>query len=154
MNLQDLAAFSTALSGLGVIFTVIYAAVQIRNNTREVRATAFQQVVNSFASISFDIAKDKSLSELYLRGGDEFGALNDVERVQYTFMLLSFLRRAENVYFQTESHTLNEQHWFGIRESTRAVMESFGARACWSQIRNRFNPQFAGFVDELVARPR
>lgn len=150
MNLQDLAAFSTALSGIGVIFTVIYAAVQIRNNTREVRATAFQQVVNSFAAISSDIAKDRNLSDLYLRGARDFKALDAVQQVQYTFMLLSFLRRAEAVFFQTESHTLHEQHWFGIRESTKAVMASAGARACWSEIRKRFNPQFAEFVDELA----
>jgi hypothetical protein len=150
MNLQDLAAFSTALSGIGVIFTVIYAAIQIRNNTREVRATAFQQVVDSFAGISFDIAKDQNLSDLYLRGGRDFNTLAEVERVQYMFMLLSFLRRAENVFFQTEAHTLHEQHWFGIRESTKSVMASPGARACWLDIRKRFNPQFAEFIDELA----
>jgi hypothetical protein len=150
MSLQDLASLSTALSGIGVIFTVIYAALQIRNNTREVRATAFQQVVNSFASISFDIAKDRTLSDLYLRGGRDIKALDDVEHAQYTLMLLSFLRRAENVFFQTETHMLHEQHWFGIRESTRAVMAPPGARACWAEIRTRFNPQFAEFVDELA----
>ncbi len=150
MSLQDLASLSTALSGIGVIFTVIYAALQIRNNTREVRATAFQQVVNSFAAISFDIAKDKSLSGLYLRGGRDFQKLDEVEQVQYMFMLLSFLRRAESVFFQTETHMLHEQHWFGIRESTKAVMASTGARACWSEIRKRFNPQFAEFIDELA----
>jgi hypothetical protein len=150
MSLQDLASLSTALSGIGVIFTVIYAALQIRNNTREVRATAFQQVVNSFAAISFDIAKDKNLSDLYLRGGRDIKSLDDVEHAQYMLMLLSFLRRAESVFFQTETHMLHEQHWFGIRESTKAVMASPGARACWSEIRNRFNPQFAEFVDELV----
>ncbi|MDB5546125.1 MAG: hypothetical protein JWO64_3274 [Hyphomicrobiales bacterium] len=150
MNLQDLAAFSTALSGIGVIFTVIYAALQIRNNTREVRATAFQQVVNSFAAISFDIAKDKTLSALYLRGGRDLKGLDEVEQAQYMFMLLSFLRRAEAVFFQTETHNLHEQNWFGIRESTKSVMASAGARACWSEIRTRFNPQFAEFIDELA----
>ena len=41
-----------------------------RNNTRAVRASAYQQVVNSFAAISFDIAKDKNLVHLYLRPGE------------------------------------------------------------------------------------
>ena len=39
------------VSGLGVIATVIYAAIQIRSNTLAVRASAFQEVVDSFASM-------------------------------------------------------------------------------------------------------
>jgi hypothetical protein len=152
MILQELAWLGTTMSGIGVILTVIYVSIQIRNNTRAVRASAFQQVVNSFAAISFDIAKDKNLADLFLRAGRDFASLTDVERVQYTFMLLSFLRRAENVYFQTEIRTLHERHWYGIRESTKAVMASPGARACWTEIRNRFNPQFAAFIDELSER--
>ena len=52
------------MSGVGVLASIIYVSIQIRNNTRAVRASAFQQVVNSFAAISFDIAKDKKLVDL------------------------------------------------------------------------------------------
>jgi hypothetical protein len=152
MILQELAWLGTTMSGIGVILTVIYVSIQIRNNTRAVRASAFQQVVNSFAAISFEIAKDKNLADLFLRAGRDFASLTEVERVQFTFMLLSFLRRAENVYFQTEIRTLHERHWYGIRESTKAVMAAPGARTCWTEIRNRFNPQFAAFIDGLCER--
>jgi hypothetical protein len=116
-----------------------------------VRASTFQQVVNSFASISFDIAKNRVLADLYMRAERNFESFNEVERVQYSFMLLSFLRRAENVYVQSEIHTLHEPHWSGIRESIKAVMASPGARTCWSEIKNRHNPQFRAFIDELIA---
>lgn len=154
MSLQELAWLGTAMSGLGVILTTIYVSIQIRNNTRAVRASAFQQVVNSFAAISFDIAKDRSLSDLFLRAGRDFHALQDVERVQFSFMLLSFLRRAENVFFQSEIRTLHARHWSGIRASAKAVMASPGARSCWTEIRDRFNPEFAAFVDELSQLPQ
>ena len=86
------------------------------------RASAFQQVVNSFAAISFDIAKDKKLVDLYLRAGKDFAALDELERAQYSLMLLSFLRRAENVFFQTEIRMLYAEHWSGIRESIKAII--------------------------------
>jgi hypothetical protein len=74
-----------------------------------------------------------------------------VERVQYSFMLLSFLRRAENVYVQSEIRTIHAPHWSGIRESIKAIMASPGARTCWGEIKNRHNPQFRAFIDELIA---
>jgi hypothetical protein len=150
MSLQELAELGAAMSGVGVIASVIYVSIQIRHNTRAVRASAFQQVVNSFASISFDIAKDRNLVDLYLRAGRDFLALNEVERAQYSLMLLSFLRRSENVFFQGEIRMLHSQHWFGIRESIKDVMSPPGAQACWSEIKSRLNPQFRSFVDALI----
>jgi hypothetical protein len=150
MSLQELAELGAAMSGVGVIASVIYVSIQISQNTRAVRASAFQQVVNSFAAISFDIARDKNLVDLYLRAGRDFAALDDVERAQYSLMLLSFLRRSENVFFQSEIRMLHSQHWSGIRESIKAIMAPPGAQACWSEMKNRLNPEFRGFVDELI----
>ena len=94
-----------------------------------VRAAAFQEVVNSFAGISFDIARDKHLVALFLRAGREFVSLNEDERTQYALMLLSFLRRAENVLIQSNSRTLCGD-WSGIRESIKEILKSPGARTC------------------------
>jgi hypothetical protein len=150
MSLQEFAELGAAMSGVGVIASVIYVSIQISHNTRAVRASAFQQVVNSFAAISFDIAKEKNLVDLYLRAGRDFAALDDVERAQYSLMLLSFLRRSENVFFQSEIRMLHSEHWSGIRESIKAIMAPPGAQACWSEMKNRLNPQFRTFVDELI----
>jgi acetaldehyde dehydrogenase (acetylating) len=149
VNLEQLSWLGNILGGLGVIATVIYMSIEIRNNTSAVRASAFQEVVDSFASISFDIGKDKNLTDLFLRTGRNLAELSEVERTQYNFILLSFLRRAESVYFQNEVRTLHERHWSGIRASIVSVMASPGARASWSEIKNRFNPQFSAFIDGL-----
>jgi hypothetical protein len=151
MSLQEFAWLGASMSGVGVLASIIYVSIQIRNNTRAVRASAFQQVVNSFAAISFDIAKDKNLVDLYLRAGRDFASLSELERAQYSLMLLSFLRRAENVFFQTEIRMLYTEHWSGIHESIKTIMAPPGARTCWSEIKNRLNPEFRVFVDGLIA---
>jgi hypothetical protein len=151
MLLQEFAWLGATMSGVGVLASIIYVSIQIRNNTRAVRASAFQQVVNSFAAISFDIAKDKNLVDLYLRAGRDFASLNELERAQYSLILLSFLRRAENVFFQTEIRTLYTEHWSGIRESIKAIMAAPGARTCWSEIKDRLNPEFRVFIGGLIA---
>jgi hypothetical protein len=151
MTLQEFAWLGAAMSGVGVVVSVIYVSIQIRNNTMAVRSSAFQQVVNSFAAISFDIARDKTLVDLYLRAGRDFASLNEADRAQYSFMLLSFLRRAENVHIQSGLHTLHDKHWSGIRESIKVIVVAPGARACWSEIKDRLNPEFRLFIDGLIA---
>jgi hypothetical protein len=153
MLLQQLAWLGAALSGVGVMLSFIYFAVQIRQNTRVVRATSFQQVINSFASVSFDIARDKSLVDLLVRASRDFATLDEVERTQFSYMMLSYLRRAEGVFFQTEIHMLHNEHWSGIRNSIQEVLTPPGARACWSGLKNRVNPTFRDFIDNLIATP-
>jgi hypothetical protein len=150
MLLEQLAWLASVVSAIAIVVSAIYASIQIRHNTIAVRASAFQQVINSFATISFEIAKDNSLVDLSLRGGKEFASLDEVERAQYTLMLLSFLRRAENVLFQSNTHMLHTEHWSGIRESIRAIIAPPGARACWGEIKGRLNPDFRAFVDSLL----
>jgi len=151
MLLEHLAWLASVVSAIAIVVSAIYASIQIRHNTLAVRASAFQQVVNSFAAISFDIARDKNLVDLYLRAGKEFVSLGEVERAQYSLILLSFLRRAENVLFQSNTRTLHTEHWSGIRESVKTILAPPGARVCWSEIENRFNPQFRAFIDSLIA---
>lgn len=152
MSLQELAWLGGTMSGIGVLFTILYASIQIRNNTRAVRAAAFQQVVNSFAAISFDIARDRQLSEIYIAGSRDFAALSELDRARFSLMLLSFLRRAENVFFQSELRMLHTRQWSGIRDSIAAIVTPPGAQACWRDIRNRLNPDFRRFVDDLIAQ--
>jgi hypothetical protein len=151
MSLGEWASIASLVSAVALVVSVIYVSIQIRNNTRAVRATAFQQVVDSFAGISLEIAKDRNLVDLYLRGSQDFASLSDVERTQYSLMLLSFLRRAENVFFQTEIHLLQSDHWSGIRDSIKAIADPPGARECWSVINCHLNPEFRAFIGTLMS---
>jgi hypothetical protein len=153
MLLQQLAWLGAAMSGVGVMFSLIYFAIEARHNTRAVRASAFQQVINSFAGMSFELARDKNLIDLLVRGWRDFAALDEVERTQFTYMMISYLRRAESVFFQTEIHTLHSEHWSGIRNSLQAIMTPPGARDCWSGMKDRMNPEFRNFIDKLIASP-
>lgn len=151
MWLERLAWLASVVSALAIVTSAIYASIQIRHNTRAVSASAFQQVINSFAQISFEIAKDRSLVDLMLRAGRDYAALEEVERAQYSLMLLSFLRRAENVLFQSSTHVLTSEHWSGIRNSIKAILAPPGARLCWREIETRLNPDFRAFVDKMLA---
>lgn len=151
--LERLASLATVVSALAVVISVVYASIQIRQNTRAVRASAFQQVAISFAEISFEIGADRKLADLFICAGRDYVSLDEVERMQYTLMLLSFMRRAENVMFQSSAHVLGSEHWSGIRNSIKLILAPPGARSCWAEIQNRVNPEFREFVQALIAEP-
>jgi hypothetical protein len=151
MSLEQFAWLGAAMSGVGVMLGLVYFSIELRHNTRAVRASSFQQVVNSFAEVSLELAKDKSLVELFVRAAKDYGSLGEIERTQYTYMILSYLRRAESVFFQTEIHMLSSEQWSGIRNSIKAVLTPPGTRICWSEMKDRLNPEFRDYIDKLIA---
>jgi hypothetical protein len=151
MSLEQFAWLGAAMSGVGVMLGLVYFSIELRHNTRAVRASAFQQVVNSFADVSLELAKDRRLVDLFVRAAKDYGSLDEIERTQYTYMILTYLRRAESVFFQTEIHMLSSEQWSGIRSSIKAVLTPPGTRICWGEVKNRFNPEFRDYIDKLIA---
>jgi hypothetical protein len=151
VSLEQFAWLGTAMSGVGVMLGFVYFSIELRHNTRAVRASAFQQVVNSFADVSLALATDKRLVDLFVRAAKHYESLDEIERTQYSYMIVSYLRRAESVFFQTEIRLLSSEQWSGIRNSIKAVMTPPGTRICWGELKNRFNPEFRDYIDKLIA---
>ncbi len=147
MTLQDLGSIGEFVAAIATLATLVYLALQIRQNTRVVRSTAFQQVVDSFSEVSLVISKDRDLTEIFVRGSDGLASLDLVEQRRLRFLLLSYFRRAESVFFHSEQGTLHMDSWVGIRESLKVSCQSPGVREMWEQNANLFNPRFRSFVE-------
>jgi hypothetical protein len=150
MSLEEWGWLGGLLGGVGIVISVVYLAAELRQNTRAIRLAAFQNVIDSFAGVSFDLARDRQLVDLFVRAAREFAMLDEVERTQYSYMMLSYLRRAEGLLFQTEIRVLQTDQWSGIRASIRAVLTPPGARHCWNEIKDRFNPRFREFIATIL----
>ena len=153
MTLQDLGNIGEFVAAIATLITLIYLAAQIRQNTRAVRSSAFQQVVDSFSEISLAIGLNREVSEIFDRARVGLSALDSVERRRHWSVLLSLFRRAESVFFQSEQGTLPFESWEGIRELLRSALQSQGARQFWDENSFAFNDRFKTFVEsELLER--
>ena len=129
MTLQEFAQLGGAISGVGIITSFVYFAVQIHSNTKAVRAQTFQQLINSLSIQLDDLARNRELCTLLLRGGDDLEALDRVDKARFRFHLMSFMRRMENAYVQDRIGTLKDENWLGLRETMNAMFSSPGQRA-------------------------
>jgi hypothetical protein len=150
MTLDEIATIGGLVAAATTVVSLIFASIQIRNNTRAIRAAAFQQVTGLTASSYQELARDANLCGLILRGNDDFEALDRVEKARYRFHQMGFLRLAEIAYMQEKIGTLSGENWHGIRATMDPFYSSQGQRAAWALIRSRINPEFRAYVDEIV----
>jgi hypothetical protein len=64
MSIQDLANLGEALGGLGVVISLLYLAIQIRQNTRAVRSSSYHQAAEQMWNFCLSVAQDASLAEI------------------------------------------------------------------------------------------
>ncbi len=141
------------LGGIGVIASLIYVAIQIRNNARAVRASTYNQVSNSFISQWDGLAHNPETLSVMLRGSKDFAGLDEnVELSRYYLHTMATMRRFENAWFQYKVGVLKETDWQAIAYDMDSLFAYAGVRLAWGGIKNRSSIEFRKYVDEVSKR--
>ena len=67
MTLEDLGNIGEFVAAIAVVISLIYLAVQIRQNTRSVRASSYHAVVTNLSNLAADIGRNAPVMKLVRR---------------------------------------------------------------------------------------
>lgn len=149
MTLQEILQI---LGGVGVIGSLIYVAIQIRNNARAVRAATYLQISHTQTSALFNMANNADLAELVVRGGNDFAALKGLDRARFRFHAMFVLTFNQNIFFQHKIGMITGSDWDSFKYDLVSYFDMGGARAAWPTYKKRFNKEFQAHVDHIVER--
>jgi hypothetical protein len=149
MTLQETAQI---LGGVGVIASIIYVGIQIRNNARAVRAATYQQLTASITNSLDTLFQNDEACNLVLRAGDDFNSLDRLEKARYRFFFMAMLRRYGNAWFQYRIGTLRTDDWQQISSNLEALFSVPGNAVVWQLLKTRFPADFCKFIDEMIER--
>ena len=138
MNWEAIGAIGEVLGAVGVIASLIYLAIQVRQNTRSVEAATYQSVAESMADSCFRLV------------GSQTSDLTD--RV---LLFLGSIRRYENLYFQVRRGHLRTEDVEGFINSLVGILRPdgrfFGGTGdLWPLTRSVLHPEFVAFVEREV----
>ncbi len=151
-NWEAIAALSELVAAAAVIISVVYLAVQIRNNTKEIRASSFNAVTDSFNQFNFLVARDTQVAKLWHRGSLAYEDLNDVEKRQYDLLILGLFRIHESVYYQSNRGTMEQDLRDAENRSLFSLLGEAGMRHWWKQNPYSMTNEFRDYVEEIIAR--
>jgi hypothetical protein len=133
MSIMEIAALAEIAGSMGVIATLIYLTVQVRQNTKSTRAdTSFS--INSALSNNLNAMRsDGEFAEIWLRGCKDLETLSDVERLRFTSHLLELLNLATYID-QLEQQNISATHIDFIPWVTMNYRDNPGIRAAVDSI--------------------
>ena len=88
---------------LGVIGSLVFVGVEVRQNTAEIRGSTHQSVSEQINELYLTIAEDERLSKLVsemMENSNLRKNLSSTDQISLDFVVLTGLRRIENIYLQ------------------------------------------------------
>lgn len=148
MNWDAIGAVGEILGATGVIITLLYLATQIRQNTRQARATSFQTLTESGATINAMIVGDEDMARIWntcTRGDPE--KLSPEDWTRFEFALGSYLEAMESIFMQHKLGSAHEELFESRMEMVRVFLGSVGGRRAWPHISFTFSKSFRDYVE-------
>ena len=150
MNWEAIGAIGEIGGALGVIFSLIYLAVQIKGETRARRAETTHSQSMAIAEIMQRLAVNPTLTDIWVRGLDDFINLKINERAQFSAFFGGLFRVFEDTYFQWIDGNLDARTWRGIERTILDLIANPGAQSWWKSRNHWHSEEFQIFVDAKI----
>ena len=146
MNWEAIGAIGEVVGALGVIFTLGYLAIQVRQNSAVVRASTRQAISTTQADVGYRLAENPELRAAAMQFTKFDSTIPDTQLAAH-FYLRALLRTYENQYHQYIDGTFDESIWNGYRNSMSQNFASLAIREFWNAHRFLYSVEFAAFIE-------
>jgi hypothetical protein len=157
MNWDAIGAIAELLGAIGVIASLVYLATQIRHsreqmiqNTRAMRASAYQQFEHSLSERAMSQVTVPGLARIVLLGMSDLEQLNEEEMRQFAAWEYANMRGFDNAYYQFQLGMFDEDRWQMSIAELKWNLQQPGVVSIWDEMRKTLSSEFVALVDEIL----
>ena len=138
---------------LAIIGSLIFVGIEIRQNSLALRGETHQSISEQVTELYMNIASDERLSKLvsqmllFNSANDSLrNDLSAADQLSLDFIVLTGLRRVENIYLQESDGILSENAFDRI--GLEFYQTTF-SRETWEKYKTGFDKSFINFFEKL-----
>lgn len=150
MNWEAIGAVGEIVGALAVFLTLVYLAMQIRQNTKAIQATASHASVSEVNQVRASMYENADLAQLYVQGLAKPDDLDETGRVQFRLLLHNIFLSVSNIHDQTRFTGLSQSTWESQLIILGRLLATPGGQWFWHQSRLEFEETFRGIVDKIL----
>jgi hypothetical protein len=150
VKLRKYALLAEIVGAIGVVISLIYVGVGVRQNTEAV------QVANHQALVAMDMDKnawlrDIEFSAIYVNAREDFTKLSPVQLRQYLTFAADTVNAWEFVFITHKSGAMEDTIWDGWDGFYRSELKTAAYRRLWRDRGANFSPEFSAYVNSVLA---
>ena len=152
MNWEMLAAVGQLAAVFVGIPSLIYLAVQIREQTKERRQSAVNALTVQWGGLTCALHDSAELSAIFLSGVQSFADLDPVSKLRFSAFFNRFLNHFEAMYFSHRDGILTASSWGKMERTLSDLIAYPGIQQWWETRRHWHTEEFSRVVDAIIAR--
>lgn len=157
MSIQDWAAIAEIVGAFAVVASLVYLAVQIRQNTHELsmslKATelaAFERNVDAGNRIREIFILNPDVSDLFARGKNSYEDLDNNDKVRFAMLLSNVFSAFQGAYIRQLTYGNDPENFAGSKRLLDSYICCSGVRDWLRSSNPDWRPEFAALVQERV----
>jgi hypothetical protein len=147
MTIQDLGAIGELVGGIAVIITLIYLALQIRQNTSSIEGATEQSIMNHEMAMYTLIAEHPSV---YRRGSQCLSDLDADEAVVFEHLMGATMTQIYSAYAQYRRKLLPESVWQTYLLEWADYSTLPGFQQVWKSLEKYYPLEFRQALDQSL----
>src|SRR6266850_5414369 len=152
MNWEMLAAIGQLAAVFVGIPSLIYLAVQIREQTKERRQSAVNALTVQWGDLTCALHDSAELSAIFLRGVQSFADLDPISKLRFSSFFNRFLNHFEAMYFAHRDGFLTGSSWDKIDRTMSDLTAYRGVQQWWKERRHWHTEEFGRVVDAIITK--
>lgn len=148
MTIEELGNLGEFIAALATLGTLIYLALQIRQNTASTKIAASQSILASLNQALHVASSTPQAARATILGQTDYENLAEDEQAQFIVWIFSWFRVLEQAHFYYEKGYLEEEMWSGQVEHLKQVIKSPAVSGWWEVRSAFFSPHFRQVVNE------
>lgn len=149
MSLSDLAAIGSFVSGIAVVVSFVFLALQIRQSNRNQKSLMQQGRTSRTVEILLHAA-DPFMSETLLLANENVAAV-DPKRIWAVYGLVAAVFWTyEDSYLQFKRGMLDEESWLSDAATIKRLLANPAYRVVWKMARDGISGGYRDYVDSVM----
>lgn len=150
MDLQYLANISEITGSVVVVLSLVYVAVQIRQNTQSQRMENYSRGLDRLAAMQSMLSQGSEISHLLSKGAVDSSKLTPEERVRFTWALYEAFGAFEFMFHASKSDAIPQEVWTRWSAGMAYWLSFPGVQTWWHARPLPFTVSFTAFVDSVL----
>jgi hypothetical protein len=151
MNWDAVGAIGQVAGVVMVGISLVYLAIQLRQNTAAMKSSTFLAVSTQMGSNMELFASLPDVAPLLIKAQAGLDALSAAERVRFGFLMMRAFRNVETVVVQRHFGAIDPELTLGFERSAMSALRSPGTRQWWETAKGGFSDLFSTWVDRQLA---
>jgi hypothetical protein len=158
VSIQDWGAIGEIVGALAVVASLVYLAIQIRQNTRQIslslestKLAAFERTVESGNQAREILITNREVTELFLEGIADYRGLPASDQFRCNMLFRNLFSAIQGGYVRQAAMGADPGQLEGARKILNSLLRNPGVRQWLEDVETDWRPEFAEFVADCAA---